>query len=231
MRSRAALTARWCRRSSVLRRSVTSIIHRQVCLLAVHDHEVDRPVYLTHSRRKHHEDRCTRHRHGRPGRRRPAARPRPRVDGRYPRPAGDAGPHRARRHGQPALLRLARRAPRGRGSRPSPRPPSGPSSSSTRPTAASPSRCSNQAGAANLAGKVLLDIANPLDFSQGFPPTLFVKDTDSLGEQIQRAFPDVKVVKALNTMTAAAHGRPRPRSPAATTPSSCRATTRPPRRR
>ena len=61
----------------------------------------------------------------------------------------------------------------------------------------------NQAGAANLAGKVLLDIANPLDFSQGFPPTLFVKDTDSLGEQIQRAFPDVKVVKTLNTMTAA----------------------------
>jgi predicted dinucleotide-binding enzyme len=61
----------------------------------------------------------------------------------------------------------------------------------------------NQAGAANLAGKVLLDIANPLDFSQGFPPTLFVKDTDSLGETIQRAFPDAKVVKTLNTMTAA----------------------------
>ena len=60
-----------------------------------------------------------------------------------------------------------------------------------------------QAGAHNLAGKVLLDIANPLDFSQGFPPTLFVKDTDSLGEQNQRAFPDVKVVKTLNTMTAA----------------------------
>lgn len=60
-----------------------------------------------------------------------------------------------------------------------------------------------QAGTANLAGKVLLDIANPLDFSQGFPPTLFVKDTDSLGEQIQRAFPDVRVVKSLNTMTAA----------------------------
>ena len=50
---------------------------------------------------------------------------------------------------------------------------------------------------------MLLDIANPLDFSQGFPPTLFVKDTDSLGEQIQRAFPDAKVVKTLNTMTAA----------------------------
>jgi predicted dinucleotide-binding enzyme len=59
------------------------------------------------------------------------------------------------------------------------------------------------AGTENLAGKVLVDIANPLDFSQGFPPTLFVKDTDSLGEQIQRAFPDVRVVKTLNTMTAA----------------------------
>ena len=60
----------------------------------------------------------------------------------------------------------------------------------------------HQAGAANLAGKVLLDIANPLDFSQGFPPTLFVKDTDSLAERIQRAFPDARVVKSLNTMTA-----------------------------
>jgi 8-hydroxy-5-deazaflavin:NADPH oxidoreductase len=65
-----------------------------------------------------------------------------------------------------------------------------------------------QAGAANLAGKVLLDIANPLDFSRGFPPTLFVKDTDSLGEQIQRAFPDAKVVKTLNTMTAALMAEP-----------------------
>jgi 8-hydroxy-5-deazaflavin:NADPH oxidoreductase len=60
-----------------------------------------------------------------------------------------------------------------------------------------------QAGAENLAGKVLLDVSNPLDFSQGFPPTLSVKDTDSLAEQIQRAFPEVRVVKALNTMTAA----------------------------
>jgi predicted dinucleotide-binding enzyme len=49
---------------------------------------------------------------------------------------------------------------------------------------------------------VLLDISNPLDFSQGFPPTLFVKDTDSLGEQVQRAFPDARVVKTLNTLTA-----------------------------
>ncbi|HSU01417.1 MAG TPA: NAD(P)-binding domain-containing protein [Nocardioides sp.] len=59
-----------------------------------------------------------------------------------------------------------------------------------------------QAGADNLAGKVLLDIANPLDFSAGFPPTLAVKDTDSLGEQVQRAFPHAKVVKSLNTLEA-----------------------------
>ncbi len=59
------------------------------------------------------------------------------------------------------------------------------------------------AGAENLAGKVLIDIANPLDFSRGFPPSLFVKDTDSLGEQIQAAHPELKVVKALNTLTAA----------------------------
>jgi len=58
------------------------------------------------------------------------------------------------------------------------------------------------AGAENLSGKVLLDIANPLDFSAGFPPTLSVKDTDSLGEQIQRTYPDARVVKSLNTLTA-----------------------------
>lgn len=58
------------------------------------------------------------------------------------------------------------------------------------------------AGAANLAGKVLLDVSNPLDFSRGFPPTLTVKDTDSLAEQVQRAFPGVTVVKSLQTMSA-----------------------------
>jgi 8-hydroxy-5-deazaflavin:NADPH oxidoreductase len=64
------------------------------------------------------------------------------------------------------------------------------------------------AGADNLAGKVLVDISNPLDFSQGMPPTLFVKDTDSLGEMIQRTFPDARVVKTLNTLNADLMVRP-----------------------
>lgn len=58
------------------------------------------------------------------------------------------------------------------------------------------------AGAANLGNKILIDVANPLDFSAGFPPSLSVSNTDSLGEQIQRAYPDLRVVKALNTMSA-----------------------------
>jgi 8-hydroxy-5-deazaflavin:NADPH oxidoreductase len=57
-----------------------------------------------------------------------------------------------------------------------------------------------QAGAKNLDGKILIDIANPLDFSKGMPPTLSVCNTDSLGEQIQRAFPSTRVVKTLNTI-------------------------------
>jgi predicted dinucleotide-binding enzyme len=65
------------------------------------------------------------------------------------------------------------------------------------------------AGTDNLAGKTLIDIANPLDFSNGFPPSLFVKDTDSLAEQIQAAFPQLNVVKALNTLTAALMVDPR----------------------
>lgn len=58
-------------------------------------------------------------------------------------------------------------------------------------------------GAGALDGKTLIDVANPIDFSHGFPLTLFVKDTDSLGEILQRAFPNVRVVKTLNAMTAA----------------------------
>ena len=56
------------------------------------------------------------------------------------------------------------------------------------------------AGRENLQGKILIDVANPLDFSKGMPPTLTICNTDSLGEVIQRQFPDVRVVKALNTM-------------------------------
>jgi predicted dinucleotide-binding enzyme len=52
---------------------------------------------------------------------------------------------------------------------------------------------------ADLAGKVLIDVANPLDFSRGMPPSLTICNTDSLGETLQRAFPDLHVVKALNT--------------------------------
>jgi 8-hydroxy-5-deazaflavin:NADPH oxidoreductase len=59
-----------------------------------------------------------------------------------------------------------------------------------------------QASEDNLNGKILIDIANPLDFSKGMPPTLLVSNTDSLGEQIQRRFPEAKVVKTLHTMNA-----------------------------
>jgi predicted dinucleotide-binding enzyme len=59
-----------------------------------------------------------------------------------------------------------------------------------------------QAGEDNLNGKILIDVANPLDFSSGMPPTLSVSNTDSLGEQIQRRFPEAKVVKTLHTMNA-----------------------------
>lgn len=58
------------------------------------------------------------------------------------------------------------------------------------------------AGEGNLNGKVLIDISNPLDFSRGMPPTLTVCNTDSIGEQIQRLYPQVKVVKTLNTVNA-----------------------------
>jgi 8-hydroxy-5-deazaflavin:NADPH oxidoreductase len=52
-----------------------------------------------------------------------------------------------------------------------------------------------------LNGKVVIDASNPLDFSQGFPPSLFVSNTDSLAEQLQREFPEARVVKMFNTIT------------------------------
>lgn len=64
-------------------------------------------------------------------------------------------------------------------------------------------------GQANLNGKILIDISNPLDFSRGMPPFLFVASTDSLAEQIQARFPAAKVVKTLNTVTAAVMVNPR----------------------
>ena len=68
----------------------------------------------------------------------------------------------------------------------------------------------NQSGAANLKGKILIDIANPLDFSKGMPPAVITKYTQgtSVGEEIQAAFPDTHVVKAFNTIAAAVMVQP-----------------------
>ena len=63
------------------------------------------------------------------------------------------------------------------------------------------------AGRENLAGKILVDVANPLDFSQGAPRLAYCNE--SLGEQIQKAFPETRVVKTLNTVTAAVMVDPR----------------------
>jgi predicted dinucleotide-binding enzyme len=56
------------------------------------------------------------------------------------------------------------------------------------------------AGEENLNGKIIVDIANPLDFSKGMPPSLAIVNTNSLGEEIQKTFPQTKVIKTLNTM-------------------------------
>jgi predicted dinucleotide-binding enzyme len=56
------------------------------------------------------------------------------------------------------------------------------------------------AGEKNMNGKIIVDVANPLDFSKGMPPSLSILNTNSLGEEIQKTFPHTKVVKTLNTM-------------------------------
>jgi predicted dinucleotide-binding enzyme len=58
------------------------------------------------------------------------------------------------------------------------------------------------AGSNALDGKLVIDVSNPLDFSNGMPPTNFVGNTDSLGEVIQRTFPKAHIVKSLNTVAA-----------------------------
>jgi predicted dinucleotide-binding enzyme len=57
------------------------------------------------------------------------------------------------------------------------------------------------AGAENLAGKTLIDLSNPLDFSHGMPPSVTVPSTDSMAERIQARQPRTKVVKTLNTLS------------------------------
>jgi predicted dinucleotide-binding enzyme len=58
------------------------------------------------------------------------------------------------------------------------------------------------AGGKSTDGRIVMDTSNPMDLSKGFPPSLFVSNTDSLGEQLQRALPGIRLVKVWNTMTA-----------------------------
>lgn len=59
------------------------------------------------------------------------------------------------------------------------------------------------AGPDNLAGKTVIDISNPLDFSKGMPPSLIAQfaNTNSLGEEVQKMLPKAHVVKTLNIVS------------------------------
>ncbi len=54
------------------------------------------------------------------------------------------------------------------------------------------------AGTTNMSGKVVIDISNPLDFSKGMPPSMFICNTNSLAEEVQKTIPDAHLVKTLN---------------------------------
>jgi predicted dinucleotide-binding enzyme len=56
------------------------------------------------------------------------------------------------------------------------------------------------AGAENFKGKTVIDVTNPLDFSEGVPPKFAAAYGDSLAERIQKALPEANVVKAFNTI-------------------------------
>lgn len=64
------------------------------------------------------------------------------------------------------------------------------------------------AGPEHFAGKVLIDLTNPLDFSKGMPPGIFVGTTDSLGERVQRRAPSARVVKCFNIVPNSVMGHP-----------------------
>jgi hypothetical protein len=64
------------------------------------------------------------------------------------------------------------------------------------------------AGKENLSGKTVIDITNPMDFSQGVPPRFTATIGNSLGEKVQRLLPDANVVKAFNSIGVAVMTEP-----------------------